>query len=77
MIKMDWIYCKDEMPSNNADVLFCVAEAPGNYVYCGYYSSEEWRSNDGYEYVFEREDIIYAWAYVPAPAPLPEITERL
>ena len=73
---MNWTYCKDEMPPNYADVIFSVAIVPRSYVFRGFYSGREWRSNDGSGYIFEREDKIYAWAYWPDPAPLPEETDE-
>ena len=70
---MDWTYCKNKMPQYFINVLLCVDEPEGPYVYAGFYQNQTWYFVDGTEFV--PSGSIYAWAYFPDPAPLPEEAE--
>ena len=66
---MKWTYCKDEMPREGDNVLLCTNEPGGQYVYAGYYLYQTWHFVDGTEFV--PSGSIFAWAFLPDPAPLP------
>ena len=68
---MDWIYCKDEMPQLSINLLLCVDESEILYIYAGFFRDQTWYFVDGTEFLPDG-DSIYAWAYWPDPAPLPE-----
>jgi hypothetical protein len=77
---MKWTYCKDKMPDDYRDIIYCTIIDNDNleldvirgFYYSGNNIEPKWFFEDDDDAEGYLPEEVYAWAYWPNPAPLPE-----